>query len=44
MENSLQRLAADVIERSVQRIPLYQKMDTVKIDASNMTSKNTKLS
>lgn len=28
---------ADVIERSVQRIPLYEKMDTVKIDVGNIS-------
>jgi broad-specificity NMP kinase len=29
--------APDVIERSVQRIPLYEKMDTVKIDVNSIS-------
>ena len=28
---------ADIIDRSVQRIPMYQTLDTVKIDTSNKT-------
>jgi hypothetical protein len=29
---------ADVLERSLQRLPLYEKMDTVKIDVSGVTA------
>ena len=28
----------DVIERSIQRIPLYEKLDTVRIDVSRITA------
>lgn len=28
----------DVIERSIQRIPLYEKLDTVRIDVSRLTA------
>jgi len=31
---------ADVIDRSIERISFYEKMDTVKIDVSNITPKN----
>lgn len=27
----------DVVERSLSRLPLYQKLDTIKIDTSNKT-------
>lgn len=27
----------DVVERSLSRLPLYQKLDTIKIDSSNKT-------
>ena len=32
---------ADVISRSIDRISLYEKMDTIKIDVSNITPKDT---
>ncbi|KPU44288.1 shikimate kinase [Oxobacter pfennigii] len=29
----------DIIKRSIERIPLYQNLDTIKIDASNISAK-----
>ena len=28
----------DVIERSVARVPFYEKLDTIKIDVTNITA------
>ncbi len=35
------RRQADVLERSVQRLPLYQALDTVKLDVSALTPEGT---
>lgn len=31
----------DIIERSISRLPLYEKLDTIKIDVSNLTVQET---
>lgn len=31
----------DIIERSISRLPLYEKLDTIKIDVSNLTAQET---
>ena len=38
VENGIRKI--DVISRSIERISLYEKMDTVKIDVSNITPKD----
>ena len=39
VQNNIRK--ADVIKRSIDRISLYEKMDTVKIDVSNITPQDT---
>ena len=39
VENGIRK--TDVISRSIERISLYEKMDTVKIDVSNITPQDT---
>jgi hypothetical protein len=36
-----QKRHADVLERSIPRISLYENMDTIKIDVSTITAKQT---